>query len=62
MFSRTNMLNQLDLGDLLWFTLSFTNMIFLFIGSGVNKDSVCCSTACVRTGGIPDSLLDRDGH
>ena len=39
MFSRTNISNQLDLGDLLWFTLSFTNKIFLFSGRGVNKDS-----------------------
>ena len=62
MFSRTNILNQLDLGALLWFTLSFTKMIFLLSGSGVNKGSVCCSSAVVRTGGIPDSLSGYDGH
>ena len=56
MFSRTSTLNQLFLGSLLWFTLSFTKRIFLLSGNGVNKECVCCSSAWVRTGGFPDSL------
>ena len=36
-FSSTNTLNQLLLGSLLWFTISFTNRVFIFRGKGVNK-------------------------
>ena len=56
MSSRTNRLNHLDFGDLFMFTLSFRYNIFLFSGRGVNKEAICCSSAVVRTGGIPDSL------
>ena len=56
MSSRTNRLNQLDFGDLFRFTLSFTYKIFLLSGRGVNKGAIYCSSAVVRTGGIPDSL------
>ena len=52
MSSRTNWLNQLVLGDLFGFTLRS----FLLSGKCVNKGVVCCSSAVVRTGGIPDSL------
>ena len=43
MFSSTNTLYQLLFGSILWFTISFTNRVFLFRGKGVNKGCVCCS-------------------